>query len=57
MPPIGVIIATLIFASVSKYSEPENNTVPAIVLKIDRCINLPGYLRCNNPNINKNRAW
>ena len=57
MPPIGVIIATLIFASVSKYSEPENNTVPAIVLKIDRFINLPGYLCCNNPNINKNRAW
>ena len=57
IPPIGVIIPTLILASVSKYSEPENNTIPAIVLKIERFINLPGYLHCNNPNINKNRAW
>ena len=32
MPPIGVIIPTLIFASVNKYKEPENNTIPAIVL-------------------------
>jgi len=57
MPPIGVIMPILIFASVSRYSEPENNTVPAIVLKIDSFINLPGYRCCNNPNINKKRAW
>ncbi len=55
-PPIGVVIPTLIFTSVNKYKEPENNKIPAIVLKIDKVINFPGYLLCNNPNIIKNRA-
>ncbi len=31
-PPMGVLIPTLISASVNKYNEPENNNIPAIVL-------------------------
>ncbi len=55
-PPIGVVGPTLIPTSVNKYKEPENNKTPAMVLKIDRVINFPGYLLCNNPNIIKKRA-
>ncbi len=57
MPPVGVAIPILIFASASKYSGPENNTVPAIAQKIEMSINFPGYLCCSNPDINKNKAW
>ncbi len=32
MPPIGVIILTLISVSANKYKEPENNTIPPSVL-------------------------
>lgn len=57
IPPIGVIMPTLIFANDNRYKEPENKNMPIIVFKMDIFANVPVSLLYSIPKIKRNRAW